>query len=419
MPSPAGFRGILRTLKHPNYGVYAAGNSVSLIGTWIQRIAVGWLTWELTGSGAWLGVVAFADLFPSVVIGPLGGAVADRVSRIRIIAIAQTLAMLQAFSLCVLTATGLITIEILIALVLLHGVVVAFNQPARLALVPSLVARADLPTAVAINAIIFNLARFIGPAVAGLLIVASGVAAAFAANGISFLAFLVALSRIRLDPARSEAAGLGGRRSLLGDVADGLRYTARHAGIGPLLLLLAVLSVCVRPFVELLPGFTAEVFARGPAGLAMLSSTMGVAAVLSGLWLAQRQTTVGLARLVLAVVVGVAAAILGFVATDIFGVALACVAIAAICMVISGVGAQTLLQLSVDGAMRGRVMSLYGIIFRGGPAMGALIMGVVSEATGLRWPLAGGAAIAVLVWAWTWRRRATIAAALDPTARRS
>ena len=180
-----------------------------------------------------------------------------------------------------------------------------------------------------------------------------------------------------------------------------------------------MLSVCVRPFVELLPGFTAEVFGRGPEGLAMLSSTMGVAAVLSGLWLAQRQTTVGLAHLVLAVVVGVAAAIGGFVATNLFWVALACVAIAAICMVISGVGAQTLLQLSVDGAMRGRVMSLYGIIFRGGPAMGALIMGVVSEATGLRWPLAAGAAIAALVWAWTWRRRAAIAAALEPTARRS
>ena len=419
MSASAGFRGIRRTLEHRNYRIYAAGNSVSLIGTWIQRIAVGWLTWQLTESGAWLGVVAFADLFPSVLIGPFGGAIADRISRLRIIAIAQTLAMIQAFALFALTASGLITIEILTALVLAQGIVVAFNQPARLALVPSLVPRADLATAVAINAIIFNLARFIGPAVAGLLIVTSGVAAAFAANTISFLAFLVALSQMKLDWARPEAAGLGARRSLFGDVADGLSYTARHPGIGPMLALLTVLSICVRPFVELLPGFIADVFGRGAEGLAILSSTMGVAAVISGLWLAQRGTTHGLATLVIAAVLGFAGAILGFVATDLFWVALPCVAIAGICMVIGGVGAQTLLQLSVDGAMRGRVMSLYGIIFRGGPAAGALIMGVISEATGLRWPLAAGVLITALVWAWTWRRRATITAALEPPGRRA
>lgn len=414
MPSSDGFRGIRRTLEHRNYRIYTAGNFVSLIGTWIQRIAVGWLTWELTESGAWLGVVAFADLFPSVLIGPFGGAVADRVSRIRIMAIAQSLAMIQAIALFVLTASGLITVEILIGLVLIQGVVVGFNQPARLAMVPSLVPRADLPVAVAINAIIFNLARFIGPAIAGLLIVSSGVAAAFAANAVSFLAFLIALSQLNLDLVRPEALGLGGRRSLLGDVADGLRYTARHPGIGPMLLLLTVLSISVRPFVELLPGFAADVYGRGAEGLAILSSTIGIAAVLSGLWLAQRGTTAGLATLVLAAVLGVAAAILGFVATDLFWVAVPCVALAGICMVIGGVGAQTLLQLSVDGAMRGRVMSLYGLIFRGGPAAGALIMGVISEATGLRWPLAGGALIAAIVWAWTWRRRASISAALDP-----
>ena len=406
------FAGIVRALRNPNYGVYVAGNSVSLVGTWMQRIAVGWLTWELTGSGAWLGLVAFADLFPSVFIGPIGGALADRFSRLRIIGVAQSMAMLQAFSLFLLTATDLISIEILFSLVLLNGVVMGFNQPSRLALVPSLVPRADLTTAVALNAIIFNLARFIGPAVAGLLIVSVGVAAAFAANTLSFLVFLLALSRIRLDPA-AEASPSARGRSLIGDVADGIRYTAGHPGIGPLLLLFLILAVGVRPFVELLPGFAADVFGRGAEALAMLSSTIGIGAIMSGLWLAQRGESGGLTRITLAAVGLVAIAILGFVATDIFWLGLIAVAVAGAAMVLSGVGAQTLVQMSVDPEMRGRVLSIYGIIFRGGPAAGALIMGALSEGLGLRWPLAGGAFIVLALWLRTWRRRRRLADLLE------
>jgi MFS family permease len=398
----ARFEGIVRALKNPNYGTYAAGNSVSLIGTWIQRIAVGWLAWELTGSGAWLGAVAFADLFPAVFIGPFGGAVADRLSRLRIITISQALAMVQAVALFWLTFSGAVTIEWLFALVLVNGFVMGFNQPSRLALVPSLVPREDLSTAVAINAIVFNLARFIGPAVAGLLIVSWGVAAAFAANALSFVAFFIAISRIRLDEA---APGRGGvRRSLLADVGEGIRYTVGHSGIGPMLLLMVVLSLGVRPFVELLPGFADAVFHRGAEALAMLSSTIGIGAVLSGIWLAQRGPRAGLARLTLIAAGCVALAILAFTASDLFSLALLTVALAGIAMVLSGVGAQTLIQLTVEPEMRGRVMSLYGIIFRGGPAAGALVIGTLSEFFGLRWPLAGGAVLALGVWAWIWVR---------------
>ena len=403
MPSDR-FAGIARALGNRNYGFYAAGNSVSLIGTWVQRIAVGWLAWELTGSGAWLGAVAFADLFPAVFVGPIGGAVADRVSRLRIIAIAQALAMLQAVALLWMTWTEAASIELLFALVLANGVVMGFNQPSRLALVPSLVPRRDLATAVAINAIIFNLARFIGPAVAGLLIVWWGVAAAFAANALSFVAFFLAISRIRME-GDGIAPGRGGRRSLLADVGDGIRYTFRHPGIGPMLFLLAVLSLCVRPFVELMPGFADAVFHRGAEALAILSSTIGVGAVLSGLWLAQRGSGPGLARLTLLSAGAVALAVLGFAATDVFWLALVAVAAAGLAMVLSGVGAQTLIQLTVEPEMRGRVMSLYGIVFRGGPAAGALIIGALSEFLGLRWPLAGGEVLALAVWAWIWLRR--------------
>ena len=282
----AGFGGILRALRNPNYGLYTAGNAVSLIGTWMQRIAVGWLAWQLTGSGAWLGAIAFADLFPTVLVGPFAGAAADRWDRLRVTKVSQALAMLQAITLFGLTWFDLMTIELLFALTVALGVIAGFNQPARLALIPSLVRREDLSAAVAINSIIFNSARFVGPAVAGLMIVTGGVAAAFAVNALSFVFFLVALARIRL-PAEPPAPPRA-RSSLFRDVGDGIRYTASHQGIAPMMILLIVVCLCVRPVVELLPGFAAAVFASGAGGLAVLTSTIGAGAVLGGLWLARR-----------------------------------------------------------------------------------------------------------------------------------
>ena len=407
----AQFASISRALHHPNYGIYTAGNAVSLIGTWMQRIAVGWLTWELTESGAWLGAMAFADLFPSVFIGPIGGAFSDRGNRLRIIQVSQAIACLMSAAMFVLTWSGLIEVWTLFALVLATGIVMGFTQPSRLALVPSLVPRADLSTAVAINAIVFNLARFIGPALAGLLIVTIGVEAAFGLNALSFLVFVLALTRIHLAEAQAQPARA--RRSILGDIVDGVAYAARHPGIGPLLLLSIAISIGVRPFVELLPGFAADVFGRGADGLAMLSSTIGVGAILSGFWLAQRTRTIGLGRFTLLAFGAVAVAVLGFAATDRFWVGMAAATMAGVAMVMCGVGAQTLIQLTVEPDMRGRVMSLYGIIFRGGPAAGALIIGVLSELFGLRWPTAAAAVLALAFWAYIWHRHRRAIFALE------
>ncbi|MGE0724607.1 MAG: MFS transporter [Alphaproteobacteria bacterium] len=406
---------IVRALRSPNYAVYVAGNSVSLIGTWMQRIGVGWLTWELTHSGTWLGLVAFADLFPSVFFGPIGGAIADRVDRLKVIFVSQCLAMLQASALFLLTVTGLIDMGLLLALVLVNGVVIGFNQPSRLALIPSLVPRQDLSTAVAINSIVFNLARFVGPACAGALIVSGGTAAVFGANALTFLAFLVALTRLRLPPAARvlPVDRRTGRGSILGDVGDGVRYTARHPGIGPLLLLLTTNSLTVRPFVELLPGFAADVFGRGADGLAMMTSVIGGGAIVGGLWLAQRENMRGLTQVTLWSTFALSIAILGFVATHWFGFALACLAIAGMSLVLSGTATQTLVQTAVDERMRGRVMSLYGIIFRGGPAAGALAVGALSDQIGLQWAMGIGAAAAVAIWLHAYRGRARMTAALE------
>src|SRR6266567_325161 len=226
-------------LRNANYGIYLAGSGVSLIGMWMQRIAIGWLTWELTKSGLWLGVVAFADFFPVLVIGPFAGAAADRWDRLRVVKTSQTISLVQATVLFALTAIGHMNVGLLVALTAFQGVIVAFNQPARLALVPSLVPQADLASAVAINSVVFNLARFIGPACAGPAIVWSGVAAAFAANALSYVVFLVALARIRVVPT---AIDMTKQRSFSADLREGIRYTASHPWIAALLVLLIALG---------------------------------------------------------------------------------------------------------------------------------------------------------------------------------
>ncbi len=287
MPLFAGLRQIPRTLAQPNYGIYVAGNSLSLIGSWMQRIGVGWLAWELSHSGAVLGLVAFADLFPTLLIGPFGGALADRLDRRRLLMIGQSINMGLSFLLFALTATGLITVPLLVLIIAVNGAVIGINQPARLSLISDLVSRDHLPTAVAINSLVFNLARFIGPAIAGLMILRLGIAAVFLVNALSFTSFLIALMLLDLPVHDPQADGKK-PLPMLQAIGEGLRYVTAHAGIGPILALHAILAVTTRPFVELLPGFADEIFNRGAGGLAALSSAIGIGAIAAGLFLAQR-----------------------------------------------------------------------------------------------------------------------------------
>jgi len=411
MPDGAtGFAALAAAFRHRNFRIYAIGNALSLVGLWVQRVAVGWLTWELTRSGTWLGIMVFADLAPALLLGPIGGAIADRFDRKRIAMGAQALALVQAASLAALTMAGLIDIYALLAFTVALGAVSSFWQPVRLALMPALVERPDLPAAIAIASMIFNLARFVGPAVAGPIIVYAGVGPAFAVNAVSFLAFLVALAA--MDLPRPKPRPRGGS-SVLGDVMAGVRFAAAHAGIGPLLLLTLVVAAGVRPVAELLPGFADAVFDRGAGGLAMMTSALGLGALVGGLWLARRGDRPGLTRATLtgAALGGVAVA--AFAATDVFPLALLAISGAGVAIAISAVGAQTLVQTAVPDEMRGRVLSFYGLIFRSAPALGALAMGAASEVVGLGPPVMVGAALGVAACAWGWRRRARLAAALE------
>lgn len=402
--------GIGAALRVRNYRLYVSGGLVSLIGTWMQRIGVGWLMWQMTHSGTWLGLVSMADLFPGVIIGPFAGALADRFDRLRTIRVAQLAMLSQGLVLWACTASGVMTPPLLLVLVLFGGVVVGVNQPSRLALIPSLVPRALLATAVAVNSVTFNLARFIGPALAGFVILHLNVATVFLLNGLSFVAFVVALSLMNLPP---QEPGAPRRQSLGADIVQGVRYVAGHPGIGPMLGLMVVLALGSRPFVELMPGLVDEVFHSGADGLAALSSIVGLGAIVAGLWIASRGPRPGLAQVTLAASALGAVSIGALALSPNLTAALVCAAFAGVAMVTCGVGTQTLVQMSVAGEVRGRVLSLYGIIFRSGPAAGAFVMGLASEWAGLRWPLVVGAGLTFAMWALVWRRRAAIATALE------
>lgn len=403
------FGGIAAALRQRNFAYYLWGGAPSLVGLWVHRIAVLWLTWEMTHSGTWLGLMSFADLAPTVVITPLAGAIADRVDRRVMSIITQSLAMLQAIALAVLFMMGLIDIWSLWLFTLVLGIVYAFFTAARLAMVPNLLPPEHVASAIAFDSAVFNIARFLGPVVAGAIIVGWGVGPAFLFNASTFVIYLFALFRLRL--LRNEA---GGRRgSIVGETLAGMRYARDHAGIRPMLVLLVAMAVGVKSFLDLLPGFADAVFHRGAGGLAELTAAAGLGAFTGAIYLAQRGTRKGLTRLTMTGLLIGGLGILGLCATDIYWLALAAVFLAGVSVALGGTGTQTLMQGVVDGAMRGRVMSLYGVIYRGGPALGALVMGSASDLIGLQAAVAGGGVLALGVWLWIVRRHGATAEVLE------
>ena len=404
-----GLGNITRAFAHRNYLIYVSGNSISLIGWWLARVAVGWLTWTLTHSGAWLGLISLADSLPVLFLAPFAGVLADRRDRVRTIRLTQWIGCVQASLLAILVVSDSMTIEILFALVLTLGIASGVAQPSRLALIPTLVDRESLASALAINSVIFNLARFIGPALAGIVIAEIGIAAAFAANAVSYIAFQISLLNLRGLPPQPAV----GRQNVLRASVEAFSYAYRHSGIGPMLLLFLVTTIGTRGFIELFPGFADRVFGRGPQGLAMLTSTVGLGAICGASWMVLRSGITGLANVVLVCTLIMSLAILAFTATDSFYLALPCVFVAGAMMTITGTGAQTLIQAAVDARMSGRVMALYGMIFRAGPAVGAVLMGTLSEYLGLRLALALGAIVSGSFWLATRFRHKSMAAGLE------
>lgn len=397
------FSNVADAWKQRNFAIYMSGAGIALIGMWAQRIAVAWLAWELTKSATWLGLIAFADLFPTIILTPFAGVIADRVDRRKLSLISQFCAFLQAVVLTVLVYTDWINIWSLFVLTFLLGIAMAYATAARLAMVPNLMEAEHVPSALASDAAIYNSARVIGPMVAAALISVIGIAGGFLVNCLTYLVFLACLMKIRL--VRNESRGrIGG---ILTQTMEGLRYAAKHPGIGPMLIVLTALAMSVKPFLDLLPGLADNVFHSGVNGFAQLAAAGGTGAVICAIWLALRGRIEGLTTITLsALFVGPVGIILMCI-SDMFWLGLVGSFIAGSAITLTGTGVQTLMQHSVDGAIRGRVLSIYGMLHRGVPALGALLMGVIGDLVGLQITLIVGALIfcgPVLVWVvFRWR----------------
>jgi MFS family permease len=404
-----GWHGVRAALSEANYRIFTIGNVFSLVGTWVQRVALSWLVWELTGSGAWLGAVAFADLFPMVLVTPMAGAMADRSDRLRVTRISQVLLMVHAGVLAILSALDLLTSGLILVLALIGGIITAFNQPFRMALLPSLVERPNLISAVAVNSIVFNTARFVGPAIAGLVIAKGSLTLAFMINFGTFAVFSWTLACIRLsavDQAPSTRSGL------MTSVVEGWRYAAGNVDLGVMLLMLMAVSLCVRPILELMPSYAA-LFGSDAAGFALMTSVIGLGSLVGAIWLSRQANPEALATMALSNGLLMGAALLAGALAGQEWLGLLALFVLGFGMVVSGIANQTVIQLAVPDHLRGRLLALHGMIFRGAPALGALVIGALSDWTGLRGPLAAGAAATFAFSGIVYARRKVILKSLD------
>jgi predicted MFS family arabinose efflux permease len=413
MRMPPGFGLLREALALRHYRLYAIANMSSNVGVAVQRVAIGWLTWELTHSTAWLGIISFAEAAPLIVFGIVAGTLVDRADQIKLLRVTRSLSLLLAGALAIATLAGFITIWLLTGLVLLRGTINSFGRPTRMTVVYGLVGRDLLPTALALNSMIFNASRFLGPALGGAIIAWTSTGWSFAAAFLLFLPINWALRAIDQANITMPAAVTPGRRSIWTETIDGIRYILGHRGIRTQLLLLIVTAVCARPVSDLFPGFAAQVFARGSSGLAWLLSFYGAGAMFGAAWMSSRGSLKGLTRITLANILLTAVALLLFVATDLFWIACALAAVIGFAFIVQNVSNQTLIQSAIHSSLRGRVMSIYSMIGQGVPSLGTMFMGAAAAHWHLRLPVAIGAVICVGLWAWAWRLREPLAAALE------
>ena len=391
------FGGIGTAFSNRPFRIYWTGNSVSIIGRWIYRTAVGWLVWELTRDPKWLGIVAFAEMFPMVVLSVVAGAISDRAGYVRVIKLSQLGMCLMCAAFSGAIYAGYQTIELFLVVSVVHGSLEAMSTPARLAIVHALVKKEQLSAAIALNSAMFNATRVIGPAIGGALLLYTDPGTVIALATAAFVQFYIVMHFIEVTD-----AGGDGRISweLIQDMRDGAVYVWRNTGIRFLMLMLGAVGLLIRPVMELAPAFAAQVFGRGPDGYAMLLSAVGGGALVASLWMARRGRTEGLTTLVVWSLVVQGVTVMLFAMTGNIYVGAAFLAAMGYFMLIGGVGSQTLIQNTVGADMRARAISFYILLSWGLPAVGALVMGWIASFAGLQPTIAGGGALLLLVWLW-------------------
>jgi MFS family permease len=398
--STGGYAHAWRALRHRNFRLFFAGQSISLIGTWMTRVATSWLVYRLTRSSLLLGTVSFAGQIPTFLFAPFAGVIVDRIDRHKVLVWTQTLAMVQSLMLAWLTLAHRINVPEVIALGAFQGIINAFDMPGRQSFMVKMVEdRADLSNAIAINSSMVNAARLIGPSLAGLLIAATGEGWCFLVDGVSYIAVIASLLMMRLTRAGDERQ----TASMFEELREGWTYVAGFAPIRTILLLFALLSLMGWPFMVLMPVFAAQVLHGGPHTLGFLMGAVGVGSLASALSLVVRRSVRGLTR-----VIPVAAFAFG-TGLILFGLSTR-VWLSLLLMLLTGFGmmqgltsSNTIIQTLVDEKMRGRVMSFYTMAFVGMAPFGSLLAGTLAHAIGAPHTviICGIACIAGGIWFWS------------------
>jgi MFS family permease len=369
----------LRALRHRNFRLFFAGQLVSLIGTWMQQVAMTWLVYDLTLSAWLLGVVGFASQLPAFFLSPFAGVLSDHWNRHRTLLLTQSLAMLQALALAALALTGSVAVWHVIVLGGFLGLVNAFDMTTRQAFMTQMLDDPqDLGNAIALNSSMVNGARLVGPALAGVLISLVGTGICFLLNGLSYLAVLAALLAMRLAPRPARES----RPPLLGGILAGYRYAFGFPPIRSALLLLAVVSLMGASYSVLLPVFATEILGGGPELLGYLTAAAGVGALAAGIYLAARRTVLGLGRVIAFMPIVFGLALIGFAFSRLLAVSLGLLFVVGFAFMAQMASSNTVLQTIVEEDKRGRVMSFYTMAFLGMMPLGSLLAGGLASRFG-------------------------------------
>lgn len=369
------FPQVIRALRNPNFRLFWGGNFLSNIGTWMQNVAQGWLVLLLTGNSAfWLGVVGFAGSIPFLFFTLFGGVIADRVNKRRLLLCTQTAMMLLAFLLAALAYLHRISVWGVAVIAFLNGMAMSMNQPSYQALVPQLVKREDLTNAIALNSAQFNLSRIVGPTLGGYAMALIGVAGNFFLNGVSFLAVIWAIARIKY-PAETPPR----RESMLTSLGAGLRYVRHHPQMYVLVAMMAVSSLLSIPFLTFIPYFARVQLHTGAAGLGWLLAALGLGALLGALHVAWRGIIRNRGKLIAFGGAGGMAILVIFCYTHIFMLSEVLMILEGYWMILTISAVTVAMQHLSSDEMRGRVMSIYGTCFLGLPPLGALLAGELSR----------------------------------------
>lgn len=376
----------LRALRHRNFQLFFAGQLISLIGTWMQTVALSWLVYRMTGSTLLLGTVGFASQIPVFLIAPIGGIVADRNNRQRVVIATQTSAMILAGVLAALTLSGRVHVWHIMVLSAGLGTVNAFDIPSRQAFLIDMVGREDLMNAIALNSSMFNGARIIGPAIAGILVASIGEGWCFFANAVSYIAVIIGLLLMRIE----RRADLSHQGSPWENIVEGFFFVRRNRPIAAILLLLGLVSFVGMPYAVLMPVFADQILHGGARGLGILMGATGVGALLGAASLAARGGVKGLGRVIATCAAGFGVSLILFSLSRVFWLSTVLLMPVGFTLMVQMASSNTLIQSMTPDRLRGRVMAVYSMMFMGLAPFGAFVAGALATHIGAPWTVALG-----------------------------